>query len=154
MVVGQLTPGDLILNTKNIVETTRSHLGLGIDAGKAALQAVYVPSEKLTEAGLCDWMANALVGQSIQYHEGFLLLDRSDSGRGLESKERNRLHALARRAWIACELGLVHLFSLKVGDAHYRYIAVRSASTLTPPEIRSRLRQVGTPSPVPATGTH
>jgi len=49
---------------------------------------------------------------------------------------------------------LVHLFSLKVADCHYRYLAVRSANTLTPPEIRTRLRQVGTPSPVPATGTH
>ena len=140
-------------NAKTIVETTRSQLGLGVNAGAATLP-VYVPPEKLTETGLCDWMANALVGQSIQYHEGFLLLDRSDSGSGLASKDRNRLHALARRAWIACELGLVHLFSLKVSEGHYRYIAVRSASTLTPPEIRTRLRQVGTPSPVPATGTH
>ena len=90
-----------MLNSKTIIETPRSQLGLGVDAGKAALQAVYVPTEKLTEAGLCDWMANALVGQSIQYHEGFLLLDRSDSGSGLASKDRNRLHALARRAWIA-----------------------------------------------------
>ncbi len=142
-----------MLNAKPIVETTRSQLGLGVNAG-IATPPVYVPPENLTEAGLCDWMANALVGQSIQYHEGFLLLDRSDSGSGLGSKERSRLHALARRAWIACELGLVHLFSLKVADGHYRYIAVRSASTLTPPEIRTRLRQVGSPSPVSATGTH
>ena len=106
-------------NAKTIVETTRSQLGLGVNAGAATLP-VYVPPEKLTETGLCDWMANALVGQSIQYHEGFLLLDRSDSGSGLLSKDRNRLHALARRAWIACELGLVHLFSLKVADGHYR----------------------------------
>ena len=85
-----------MLNAKTIVETTRSQLGFGVNAG-AATPPVYVPPEKLTEAGLCDWMANALVGQSIQYHEGFLLLDRSDSGSGLESKDRNRLHALARR---------------------------------------------------------
>ena len=130
-----------MLNAKPIVETTRSHLGLGVDAGKAALQAVYVPPEKLTEAGLCDWMANALVGQSIQSHEGFLILDRSDSSSEMAAKDRGRLHALARRAWIACELGLVHLFSLKVDEGHYRYIAVRSASTLTPPEIRNRLRK-------------
>ena len=80
-------------------------------------------------------------GQAIQYHEGFLLLDRSESGSGLGTKERNRLHSVARRAWIACELGLVHLFSLKVADGHYRYIAIRSSSKLTPPEIRARLRK-------------
>ena len=142
-----------MLNAKPIVEATRSHLGLGVNAG-AITPPVYVPVEKLTEAAACDWIANALVGQSIQYHEGFLMMDRSDSGSGLSAKERSRLHSVARRMWIACELGLVHLFSLKVADCHYRYLAVRSANTLTPPEIRTRLRQVGTPSPVSATGTH
>jgi hypothetical protein len=142
-----------MLNAKPIVEATRSHLGLGVNAS-AITPPVYVPAEKLTEAAACDWIANALVGQSIQYHEGFLMMDRSDSGSGLSAKERSRLHSVARRMWIACELGLVHLFSLKVADCHYRYLAVRSANTLTPPEIRTRLRQVGTPSPVPATGTH
>ena len=129
-----------MLNAKPIVETTRSQLGLGVNAG-IATPPVYVPPENLTEAGLCDWMANALVGQSIQYHEGFLILDRSDSSSEMAAKDRGRLHALARRAWIACELGLIHLFSLKVDEGHYRYIAVRSASTLTPPEIRNRLRK-------------
>ena len=142
-----------MLNAKPIFEATRSHLGLGVNAG-AITPPVYVPAEKLTEAAACDWIANALVGQSIQYHEGFLMMDRSDCGSGLSAKERSRLHSVARRMWIACELGLVHLFSLKVADCHYRYLAVRSANTLTPPEIRTRLRQVGTPSPVPAAGTH
>jgi hypothetical protein len=48
---------------------------------------------------------------------------------------------MARRAWIACELGLVHLFSQKVGEGHYRYLAVRAATPLAPPQIRTRLRQ-------------
>lgn len=142
-----------MLKTQTIIETTRSYLGLGVDA-EGVSPPVYVPPAKLTEAGFCDWLASAYVGQSIQYHEGHLLLDRSESGSRLTSKDRQRLHALARRAWIACELGLVHLFSLKVADGHYRYIAVRSASTLTPPEIRTRLHQVGKPAPVPASGTH
>jgi hypothetical protein len=139
-----------MLNAKPIVETTRSQLGLGVNAG-IATPPVYVPPENLTEAGLCDWMANALVGQSIQYHEGFLILDRSDSSSEMAAKDRGRLHALARRAWIACELGLVHLFSLRVDEGHYRYIAVRSASTLTPPEIRNRLRKSAVNTATPQT---
>jgi hypothetical protein len=134
-------PGEMMSHAKTIVETTRSYLGLGVDVGRKALQAVYVPTEKLTEERFANWIGDALVGQSIQYHEGFLLLDRSESGSGLGTKERNRLHSVARRAWIACELGLVHLFSLKVADGHYRYIAIRSSSKLTPPEIRARLRK-------------
>jgi hypothetical protein len=129
------------MNYKNdLIETSRSHLGLGVDIGRAALQPVYVPIEKLSEANLCDWVASALVGHCIQYHEGLLLRDRSETSSDLTTKDRTRIHSVARRAWIACELGLVHLFSQKVGDDHYRYMAMRSSSPLKPPEIRTQLR--------------
>lgn len=129
------------MNYKNdLIETSRSHLGLGVDIGRAALQPVYVPIEKLSEANLCDWVASALVGHCIQYHEGLLLRDRSETSSDLTTKDRARIHSVARRAWIACELGLVHLFSQKVGDNHYRYMAMRSSSPLKPPEIRTQLR--------------
>jgi len=94
--------------------------------------ACAVPRRPLTEAQLCDWIADARVGESIQYHEGLLLRDRSEVASALPPKERNSLHAVARRAWVACELGLVHLFSIKLGDDHYRYLALRSASPLLP----------------------
>jgi hypothetical protein len=129
------------MNYKNdLIETSRSHLGLGVDIGRAALQPVYVPIEKLSEANLCDWVASALVGHCIQYHEGLLLRDRSETSSDLTTKDRARIHSVARRAWIACELGLVHLFSQKVGEDHYRYLAMRSSSPLKPPEIRTQLR--------------
>jgi hypothetical protein len=129
------------MNYKNdLIETSRSHLGLDVDIGRAALQPVYVPIEKISEANLCDWVASALVGHCIQYHEGLLLRDRSESSSDLTTKDRARIHSVARRAWIACELGLVHLFSQKVGDDHYRYMAMRSSSPLKPPEIRTQLR--------------
>lgn len=129
------------MNHKNdLIETSRRHLGLGVDIGRAALQPVYVPIEKLSETNLCDWVASALVGHCIQYHEGLLLRDRSETSSDLSTKDRARIHSVARRAWIACELGLVHLFSQKVGDDHYRYLAMRSSSPLKPPEIRTQLR--------------
>ena len=124
----------------DLIETSRTHLGLGVDIGRAALQPVYVPIEKLSETNLCDWVASALVGHCIQYHEGLLLRDRSETSSDLTTKDRARIHSVARRAWIACELGLVHLFSQKVGDDHYRYMAMRSSSPLKPPEIRTQLR--------------
>ena len=128
------------MNYKNdLIETSRSHLGLGVDIGRAALQPVYVPIEKLSEANLCDWVASALVGHCIQYHEGLLLRDRSEISSDLTTKDRARIHSVARRAWIACELGLVHLFSQRVGENHYRYLAMRSGSTLKPASIRHQL---------------
>lgn len=107
---------------------------------------LYSPSVAVTESILCDWIASALVGHCILYHEGLLLRDRSESSSGLPTKERARIHSLARRAWIACELGLVHLFSQRVDDDHYRYLAMRSSTTLKPPEIRTQLR-IAQPAP-------
>ena len=101
---------------------------------------LYVPPVTLTEANLCDWIASAPVGHAILYHEGLLLRDRSELSSGYPARERARIHAVARRAWIACELGLIHLFSQRVESNHYRYLAIRSSTTLRPPEIRTRLR--------------
>jgi hypothetical protein len=129
-----------MLPTQNLNTTSRHPRGLSVDVGHTALRSVYVPPAALSETAFCDWIANALVGESIQYHEGLLFIDRSATTSTLTTQQRNRLHATARRAWIACELGLIHLFSQKVSDGHYRYIAVRACCGLTPRDIRSRLR--------------
>jgi len=84
------------------------------------------PEKPLDEAGLCDWIAAASTGDSIVYHRGYLLVDRSETSSQLVPSDRKRINQLARRAWIACELGLVHLFSQRVGEEKYRYIAVKS----------------------------
>ena len=135
-----------MLYNNDLIEANRSNGEPGADAGRIALHSVYVPLQQLTEAALCDWIAGAQVGHAIQYHEGLLLRDRSETSSGLPTKERARIHSLARRAWIACELGLVHLFSQKVADDHYRYLAMRSSTTLKPPEIRTQLR-IAQPAP-------
>jgi hypothetical protein len=107
------------------------------------LAALVMPTKPLTEAALCDWIAQAQVGQSLQYHEGLLMVDRTEFG-ALSAKERHCLNVLARRAWLACELGLVHLFSLRVREGHYRYLVVRSSTVLKPPALRACLRQAHT----------
>ena len=129
-----------LLVPKKIMAITQAHLGLAQVPTPSAQAAPYVPHASPTEANLCDWIASATVGHAIQYHEGLLLRDRSEVASTFPTKERARIHAVARRAWIACELGLVHLFSQRVDDDHYRYLAIRSSSTLKPPEIRTQLR--------------
>ena len=94
----------------------------------------------LTEASLCDWIAVASCGAVIQYNVGHLSVDRSLAMSSLSAKERVRLDTVARRAWIACELGLVKLFSQKVEEGHYLYFAVRSQAPLTLPRIRALVR--------------
>ena len=131
----------------SLIATTQAHLRLRADPQPMQRGSTYVPVAAPTEANLCDWIASACAGNAIQYHEGLLLRDRSEVASAFSVKERNRIHAVARRAWIACELGLVHLFSQKVEDDRYRYLAIRTGNPLKPPDIRARLR---TAQPVPA----
>ena len=126
--------------SQKLIEISRSHLGLVAQEQFGSARPFYSPGVAVTEAILCDWVASAQVGHCIQYHEGLLLRDRSEISSDLSTKDRARIHSVARRAWIACELGLVHLFSQKVDDDHYRYMAMRSSSPLKPPEIRTQLR--------------
>lgn len=107
-----------------------------LEAGKPGLT---FPEKPLNETAFCDWIARARVGQAIQYHEGCLMLDRAEATSELPTKDRARLHAVARRAWMACELGLIHLFSHRVGEGHFRYFAVRSSTPLRTPDFGSRL---------------
>ncbi len=99
-----------------------------------------VPSKPLTEGALCDWIASSVAGERIQYHQGLLLVDRSDANSTFPAKERQRIHALARRAWRACELGLVHLVSQRIEPFVFAYIAVRSLLPSKPTQIRGQLR--------------
>lgn len=89
----------------------------------------------LDEGKFCDWIANALGGETITYHDGFLMRDRSDKS-DFPLRERQRINSVARRALIANELGLLHLVSRKIGPARFEYIAVRS-HTICRPAARS-----------------
>jgi len=103
-------------------------------------RAIVVPAKPITEAALCDWIATAVAGERIQYHQGLLLRDRSEAGSPYSGKERSRIHAIARRAWLACELGLVHLVSQRVEPFVFNYIAVRSLMASKPAQVRNQLR--------------
>lgn len=109
-------------------------LALTAFTARGGLASLERPAKPLTEAALSDWIARARVGESIEYHTGFLQRDRSKSRSTLPGKERSRLHATATKAWAASEQGLVHLFSLRVGEAQYRYLAIRTDRVFKPPD--------------------
>ena len=119
----------------------RFHIGPLVLGQRRVWRSLLIPSSPLTERRMCDWIATAMAGDVIQYHEGFLLQDRSALVSSLPVHERTRVCAVARRAWIACELGLVHLFSQRLGDGHYRYFAVRSQASLAPARLGKALRK-------------
>ena len=101
---------------------------------------LYIVNKPITEEALCDWIATAVTGERLQYHQGLLLLDRSLANSSLPSKERQRINAVARRAWRACELGLVHLVSQRLEPFVFRYIAIRSRMIPSKSQIREQLR--------------
>ena len=127
------------------------HRDLAAYAARGGWHSVQIPAEPLTEAAWCAWMAQAQVGEAIQYHDGFLLRDRSEAYSALTAQERARIHATARQAWIACERGFVHLFSLRIADSHYRYLAIRSGRALTSLDAPLRRRRPTSVSLTPVT---
>ena len=113
-----------------------------------ALGPIWVPPKPLTEAAFCDWIAQACSGDQIQYHEGHLLVDRSESFSMLPKAQRQALDAVAKRAWIAMELGLAHLLSHRHAINHYQYIAVRSVQSVKAPGLLIRVREAEPRTPL------
>jgi hypothetical protein len=78
----------------------------------------------LTEIEFCAWVAQAVPGDRLEYHHGFLTLDRCQGLSRFSTEERTRLTWLGARAFWAAEQGLVHLVQERTGPDRFAYIAV------------------------------
>ena len=78
----------------------------------------------LTEIEFCAWVAQAVPGDRLEYHLGFLTLDRCQGLSRFTTEERTRLTWLGARAFWAAEQGLVHLVQERTGPDQFAYIAV------------------------------
>lgn len=81
-------------------------------------------SRPLTEIEFCAWVAQAMPGDRIEYHRGYLALDTFAAISKLGQNERVELGHLAERAFWAAENGLVHLVQERVGPDQFAYIAI------------------------------
>jgi hypothetical protein len=82
------------------------------------------PWLRLREIELCAWISQALPGEAIEYHRGFLCIDRTPHGRIKDVEQRCALIDTARRALRLCEQGLVHLVQRRIGPEVFSYIAI------------------------------
>jgi hypothetical protein len=82
------------------------------------------PKGPLTEIQFCAWVAQAVPGNRLEYHRGFLVLDVLPMFSKLSNVARATLRGLGSRAFWAAELGLVHLVQERVGPDQFAYIAV------------------------------
>jgi len=86
----------------------------------------------MTEMRFAGWLAQATPGESLEYHRGFLLLDRDRHYSRLLPSERTALINLADRAYWAAEKGLVHLVQRRCGPDCFVYLAVARPVRLPP----------------------
>lgn len=73
---------------------------------------------------LCGWLSQAEAGDALEYHRGFLGVDRTPLGQPMSLKDRLDLIAMAERAMCLAEQGLVHLVQRRIGDDTFSYLAV------------------------------
>ena len=78
----------------------------------------------LTEIEFCAWVAQAVPGDRLEYHRGFLGIDTTAVISTLPEPERRQLADLGQAALGAFEKGLVHLVQERVGPDRFAYIAV------------------------------
>ena len=81
-------------------------------------------SRPLSEIEFCAWVAQAVPGDRLEYHRGFLVLDTFAMFTRLDDQARAELGTLAGRAFWAAEQGFVHLVQERIGPDQFAYIAV------------------------------
>jgi hypothetical protein len=81
-------------------------------------------SPRLTEIELCAWIAQAAPGAVLEYHRGYLALDRTAFGRLGDTPARRELALLGSRAHDLAERGLIHVVQHRHGPEDYSYFAV------------------------------
>jgi len=88
-----------------------------------SIRYVQTPPGRLTEADFCTWVGEALPGDTLEYHRGFLALDIAQGA--LTAPEQRVLRRLAGRAAWAADCRLVHLVQRRRGPGDFSYLAVK-----------------------------
>ena len=78
------------------------------------------PRRRLTEAELCRWVGQAVPGDTLVYHRGFLAIDAC--GPGLDERGRRDLLRVAGRARSLAAQGAVHLLQRRHGPHDFAYM--------------------------------
>ena len=84
--------------------------------------AAPVATEPMTDIAFAVWVGEAAPGDRLEYHRGFLCVERK--ARLQSATERRRLTELANAAHEAFEAGLVHLVQQRIDADRFAYIAI------------------------------
>lgn len=78
----------------------------------------------LTDIEFCAWIGQAVPGDQLEYHRGFLGVDTTAVISTLPETDRRRLGALASAAHRAFDAALVHLVQVRLGPDRFAYLAI------------------------------
>ena len=84
----------------------------------------FPPFKAITEIDLCAWLGLAEPGEALEYHRGFLGLDRGGSETERENTRSHALNDVANRAYDLTERGFVHLVQSRLGPDTFSYLAI------------------------------
>ena len=100
------------------------------------------PKGSLTEIQFCAWVAQAMPGDRLEYHRGFLVLDTFHGLSKLGDNERNELRLLGTRAFWTEAQGLVHLVQERLGPDLFSYLAIARPKTRSSADAVTQLAAV------------
>lgn len=79
---------------------------------------------RLTPDALHRWLTAAFPGDRIEYHRGFLSIDRCPLVSRLDRISQDALDSIANLLMSQAERGHVHLLQIRAGDGAFRYLAI------------------------------
>ena len=82
------------------------------------------PAMITSEDDLCAWVSQAEPGEAIEYHRGFLCIDRSGIDRFGAPVETPALNQIAQRAYALSEAGFVHLVQRRIETESFSYLTI------------------------------
>ncbi|WP_300584499.1 hypothetical protein [Marivita sp.] len=83
----------------------------------------------LTEIQFCAWVAQAIPGDRLEYHRGYLAVDADKVTSDLDPNARAELACLRDRAFWSETAGLVHLVQQRLGPDCFAYLAIARPKT-------------------------
>jgi hypothetical protein len=87
------------------------------------------------DIGLLAWLNQAEPGEALEYHRGFLTLDRSHQSSSLSEDDRQALCRLANLALRLSDRGLVDLVQCRIRPDCFSYIAIARTRNCKPSQF-------------------
>ena len=83
----------------------------------------------ISEIQFCAWVAQAIPGDRLDYHRGYLAVDADKVTSDLDPNARAELACLRDRAFWSETAGLVHLVQQRLGQDRFVYLAIARPKT-------------------------